>query len=57
MRRPTTPSSRDADAILIALPTPLSRQREPDLSIVEAATRGIATVLRKGHLVVLESTT
>src|SRR5690349_7170147 len=48
---------KDADAILIALPTPLSRQREPDLSIVEAATRGIAEVLREGQTVVLESTT
>jgi UDP-N-acetyl-D-glucosamine dehydrogenase len=48
---------RDADAILIALPTPLSRQREPDLSIVLAATAQIATRLRPGHLVVLESTT
>ncbi len=48
---------RDADAILIALPTPLSRQREPDLSIIERAMRRLATVLRKGHLVVLESTT
>ena len=47
----------EADAILIALPTPLSRQREPDLSIVEAATRDIAKVLRKGQVVVLESTT
>jgi len=48
---------KDADAILIALPTPLSRQREPDLSIVEAASRGIAKVLREGQIVVLESTT
>ena len=48
---------READAILIALPTPLSDQREPDLSIVFDATRGIASRLRKGHLVVLESTT
>ncbi len=48
---------KEADAILIALPTPLSRQREPDLSIVEAATRGIAAVLRAGQIVVLESTT
>ena len=48
---------RDADAILIALPTPLSRQREPDLSIVLGAARQIAPRLRKGHLVVLESTT
>jgi UDP-N-acetyl-D-glucosamine dehydrogenase len=48
---------KDAEAILIALPTPLSRQREPDLSIVESAARGIAKVLRKGQVVVLESTT
>jgi UDP-N-acetyl-D-glucosamine dehydrogenase len=48
---------RDADAILIALPTPLSKQREPDLSIVLAATEEIAKRLRPGHLVVLESTT
>ena len=48
---------RDADAIMIALPTPLSDQREPDVSIVLDATRGIAQRLRKGQLVVLESTT
>ncbi len=48
---------KDAEAILIALPTPLSRQREPDLSIIEAAARGIAKVLREGQVVVLESTT
>jgi UDP-N-acetyl-D-glucosamine dehydrogenase len=48
---------REVDAILIALPTPLSRQREPDLSIVLNAAREVATRLRKGHLVVLESTT
>ena len=47
----------DADAILIALPTPLSKQREPDLSIVRSATGEIGRRLRKGHLVVLESTT
>jgi UDP-N-acetyl-D-glucosamine dehydrogenase len=47
----------ETDAILIALPTPLSKQREPDLSIVISAVEGIATRLRKGHLVVLESTT
>jgi len=48
---------RDADAILIALPTPLSRQREPDLSIVLGAASDIGKRLRKGQLVVLESTT
>jgi len=47
----------DADAILVALPTPLSSQREPDLSIVRAAVQEIAKRLRKGQLVVLESTT
>jgi UDP-N-acetyl-D-glucosamine dehydrogenase len=48
---------RDADAILMALPTPLSRQREPDLSTVRAAAGEVAKRLRRGHLVVLESTT
>jgi UDP-N-acetyl-D-glucosamine dehydrogenase len=47
----------DAEAILVALPTPLSKQREPDLSIVQAAVEEIAKRLRPGHLVVLESTT
>ncbi|HKD34776.1 MAG TPA: nucleotide sugar dehydrogenase [Gaiellaceae bacterium] len=47
----------NVDSILIALPTPLSDQREPDLSIVLDATRDIAKRLKKGHLVVLESTT
>ena len=48
---------RDADAILIALPTPLSKQREPDLSVVLRAAGEIGPRLRRGHLVVLESTT
>jgi UDP-N-acetyl-D-glucosamine dehydrogenase len=48
---------RDADAILVALPTPLSVNREPDLSIVVGAVEEIAKRLRPGHLVVLESTT
>jgi UDP-N-acetyl-D-glucosamine dehydrogenase len=48
---------REVDAILVALPTPLSKQREPDLRILVSAAREIATRLRPGHLVVLESTT
>jgi UDP-N-acetyl-D-glucosamine dehydrogenase len=48
---------READAILVALPTPLSDQREPDLTILLDATEGIAPRLQKGQLVVLESTT
>jgi UDP-N-acetyl-D-glucosamine dehydrogenase len=48
---------READAIVLALPTPLSRQREPDLRILNTASAEISTRLRPGHLVVLESTT
>jgi UDP-N-acetyl-D-glucosamine dehydrogenase len=48
---------KEPDAILIALPTPLSSQREPDLSIVKGAAEEISKRLRKGQLVVLESTT
>lgn len=48
---------REVGAILIALPTPLSKQREPDLSIVLGATKEIALRLQRGQLVVLESTT
>jgi UDP-N-acetyl-D-glucosamine dehydrogenase len=48
---------KGADAILIALQTPLSPQREPDLSIVLGAVEQIAPRLQKGQLVVLESTT
>jgi UDP-N-acetyl-D-glucosamine dehydrogenase len=48
---------KDVDAILIALPTPLSTHREPDLTIVESAAAEIASRLRKGQVVVLESTT
>ena len=48
---------REVDAILIALPTPLSKQREPDLSILLGATQQIALRLQRGQLVVLESTT
>jgi UDP-N-acetyl-D-glucosamine dehydrogenase len=48
---------RQAHAILIALPTPLSRQREPDLSYIESASRSLAPVLQRGQVVVLESTT
>jgi UDP-N-acetyl-D-glucosamine dehydrogenase len=47
---------RETDAILVALPTPLSANREPDLSIVLSAAGMIGQRLRQGHLVVLEST-
>ncbi|MBI1785081.1 nucleotide sugar dehydrogenase [Candidatus Sumerlaeota bacterium] len=49
--------SPEADAILICVPTPLTPQREPDLSFIENTGRAIAPFLRKGQLIVLESTT
>jgi UDP-N-acetyl-D-glucosamine dehydrogenase len=48
---------KEAEAILIALQTPLSAQREPDLSIVLGAVEQIAPRLQRGQLVILESTT
>jgi UDP-N-acetyl-D-glucosamine dehydrogenase len=48
---------KSCDAVLICVPTPLGRHREPDLSFVINSTREVAKRLRKGQLVVLESTT
>ncbi|WP_257281513.1 UDP-N-acetyl-D-mannosamine dehydrogenase [Endozoicomonas sp. ISHI1] len=45
-----------ADAFLVAVPTPFKEGYEPDLSYIESATKAIAPVLKKGDLVVLEST-
>lgn len=45
-----------ADVFMIAVPTPFKGDHEPDLAYVEAATRSIAPVLKKGDLVILEST-
>jgi UDP-N-acetyl-D-glucosamine dehydrogenase len=47
----------EADAILLCVPTPLTRQREPDLSFVLRTTESLAPHLRAGQLIVLESTT
>ena len=45
------------DAILICVPTPLTKNREPDMQYIESSSRMIAKSLRKGQLVVLESST
>ncbi len=50
-------SLKEARALVICLPTPLGKHREPDLSYVLNSTREIAKILRKGQVVVLESTT
>jgi len=48
---------RDCDALIICVPTPLSKTKDPDLSMVVSATDRIAENMRAGQLVVLESTT
>jgi len=48
---------RSCDAVIICVPTPLGKTRDPDLSMVVEAARSIAERLRPGQLVVLESTT
>src|SRR5712671_6298351 len=47
----------EADAVLVCVPTPLTPQREPDLSYVVRTTETVARYLRPGQLIVLESTT
>jgi UDP-N-acetyl-D-glucosamine dehydrogenase len=47
----------EPDVLLICVPTPLTRHLEPDLKYVEATTAAIAKTLRRGQLVILESTT
>jgi UDP-N-acetyl-D-glucosamine dehydrogenase len=46
-----------ADAVIICVPTPLTRNREPDLGPLIDSSRALAEVLQAGQLVVLESTT
>src|SRR5436190_13448501 len=48
---------REVEAVVICVPTPLSRNREPDISFILETGRSIASHLTKGTLVVLESTT
>jgi UDP-N-acetyl-D-glucosamine dehydrogenase len=48
---------READAVVICVPTPLTTHREPDLQYVEKTTDAVAAALRPGQLICLESTT
>ncbi len=56
---PTKDFSRltDMDCIIVCIPTPLNKNREPDMTYVFATTKTVAAHLRKGQLIVLESTT
>jgi UDP-N-acetyl-D-glucosamine dehydrogenase len=47
----------EPDCILICVPTPLTEKKEPDLQYIEKTTDSIRVCLRKGQLIVLESTT
>ena len=55
----TTDFSRcnEADVLIMCVPTPLNKNREPDMSYVEGTTQMLAPYIKKGHLIVLESTT
>src|SRR5690606_3642475 len=51
------PRLSECDAILLCLPTPLTEHRDPDLSYVEDTANALVPHLRRGQLIVLESTT
>ncbi len=48
---------RGPDAISICVPTPLSKHKDPDVSFIKAATDAITLTLRRGQVIILESTT
>ena len=48
---------KDCDAIIICVPTPLGKSKEPDISFIVSAADAVAAIIRPGQLVVLESTT
>lgn len=48
---------RDMDAIIVCVPTPLNKTKDPDVSYIDQAARKIAATLRAGQLIILESTT
>src|SRR5688572_9202330 len=47
----------EADAISICVPTPLSKYKDPDVSFIVAATEAVKATLRRGQVIILESTT
>jgi len=48
---------RGMDAIVVCVPTPLNKTKDPDVSYIDQAARKIARTLRRGQLIILESTT
>ena len=49
-------SPEEADVFMVAVPTPLKGNYEPNLSYIQSAAKAISTVLEKGNIVILEST-
>lgn len=47
----------DLDCVLICVPTPLTENQEPDMSYITSTARAIAPYIKKGQLIILESTT
>ena len=50
-------SIRDLDVVFICVPTPFTDNKDPDISYIVSASEGIAAGLRKGHIIILKSTT
>ncbi len=48
---------KEIDAVFICVPTPFSRNKDPDISYIEAASRSVADNLQRGQIVILKSTT
>ena len=46
---------KNADFVIIAVPTPVTKSKDPDISYIESAARTIGTHLKRGAIVVLES--
>jgi UDP-N-acetyl-D-glucosamine dehydrogenase len=53
----TVATTGDVDVIVICVPTPLRKSKEPDISFIISAVEGLLPALRRGQLIVLESTT
>ncbi len=50
-------SGKDADVVIICVPTPLRKSKDPDLSFIISAVQSLASHLHAGQLIILESTT
>jgi len=49
-------AARESDVVIVVVQTPIDEEKRPDLSALKSALRDVAVALRKGHLVIIEST-